>query len=158
VTVLGIDYDSEAVHLALIDEDTGRLVSTWKADLACGPGDAFTRARRVRHLLPGTSRLEAFGVTAAAVELPYSKFAASLVPLMRVQGAIVASLPRDLRIVELRPQTWKKHSVGRSNATKHEVREWALGQGVPAGLDQDTYDAYGLARALLALEEVKAAA
>jgi len=155
MNVLGLDYDASNVHLVLVDEDTGAYVDRWKADLACGPGDAFKRSRRVRDLLPGTGLLEQWQVVGAAIELPYSRFAASLVPLMRVQGAIIASLSRSLELVELRPQTWKKLTVGQSNADKDAIARWAVEQGCPLRLDQDSYDAYCIGRAYLAMREGK---
>lgn len=156
MTFAGIDYDANAVYIVLVDEEDGAYVSRSKADLACGPGDAFQRARRVRDLLPARGRWLDYGVVAVAIELPFSRFPGSLVSLMRVQGAILACLPRDLDLVEIRPQTWKKHTVGKSNADKPAVKAWALEQGAPARLELDFYDAYAIARACRELAQREA--
>jgi Holliday junction resolvasome RuvABC endonuclease subunit len=156
MTYAGIDYDGDGVYIVLVDADTGRFLTTWKADLACGPGDAFARARRVRHLLPRATAWD--NVAGVAIELPYSRFPASLVSLMRVQGAIVARLPRDLAVEEIRVQTWKKLTVGKSNADKAAVKAWALAQGAPDRLEVDFYDAFAIARACRHLAEKEAAA
>lgn len=146
MTFAGIDYDSEAVHIVLVDEEHGNYVSEWKADLACGPGDAFARARRVKPLLPPHGWIEQYSVVAIGIELPFSRFAASLVPLMRVQGAVLACIPRAVPMYEIRTQTWKQETVAKSNATKLDVMRYAIAAGAPEGLDLDHYDAFCIAR------------
>lgn len=158
MTIAGIDYDSERVVIVIVDENTGRYLTEWTCDLACGPGDAFQRARRVRRLMPTRSAFEARGVTSVAIELPFSKYAASLVGHLRVQGAILACLPDDLDVVELRPQTWKRTTVGRSNASKADVHAWALEQGCPPAISEHHADAYAIARAHLSALDQRAAA
>jgi Holliday junction resolvasome RuvABC endonuclease subunit len=143
--VAGIDYDSSAIHAVLIDETTHAFLHHRAYDLASGPGDAFDRARRVRDLLPARGNWHDIGVLAVGIELPFTRQLNSLVALTRVQGAILACLPRDLMVVDVRPQTWKADTLGQSNATKEQVRDWAIARGCPPGLALDFYDAYAIA-------------
>lgn len=147
--VAGIDYDSEAIHVALVDLGTGALEAVVpRVDLAAGPGDAFARARRVSTLFPAGHFRPGGAIQAVALELPFSRQTSSLAPLMRVQGAILACIPRDFDVREIRPQVWKSLTVGKSNASKDDVIEWSLYNGAPTGLEVDFYDAFGIARAL----------
>lgn len=147
---VGIDYDSRAVYTVSIDEETGGYAGSHRADLACGPGDSFDRARRVRDLLPVRSRWEDAGVVAVGIETTFSFTFNAAVALARVQGAILACFPRDLMVVPLpaaHRDGWKALTVGKTNASKEDVIAWALGNGAPAGLLPDFYDAFAIARA-----------
>ncbi len=145
----GIDYDSNEIHTVTIDETTLQLVDTHRANLDCGPGDSYARARRVRDLLPPRARWADNGVLAIGIEDPYSRQLNSLTALMRVQGALLACLPRDIDVIPLRPQHWKIATLGKGhgNDLKPAVIAWAIAQGCPAGLPEDFYDAYAIARA-----------
>lgn len=148
----GIDYDSEAVFTVLVDEETGRFARQHKADLACGPGDSFDRARRVRDLLPARGLWEDAGVLAIGVEATYSQAFKATIALGRVQGAILACLPRDILILPIAanrkaPAGWKALTVGATNASKDDVAAWARANGAPDRLEQDFYDAFCIARA-----------
>lgn len=148
----GIDYDSEAVYTALVDEDTGELVEHRSVDLACGPGDSFDRARRVRDLLPDRGRWEDAGVLAIGIEATYSQAFKATIALGRVQGAVLACLPPRILILPIAanrkaPAGWKALTVGRTNASKDDVADWARANGAPGGLEQDFYDAFCIARA-----------
>lgn len=146
---VGIDYDSSEIHVATIDETTLELVDTHRARLDCGPGTSYDRARRVRDLLPPRARWKDAGVLAIGIEDPYTRQLNSLTALIRVQGALLATLPRDLPVIPLRPQHWKIATLGKGhgNADKPAVIAWALEQGCPAGLSEDFYDAFAIARA-----------
>ncbi len=151
----GIDYDSNAIHAVTIDEDTLQLVDHRRYDLAAGPGDAFDRARRARDLLPPRQRWSDTGVLAVGIEEPWTKQLNSLVALIRVQGAILSCLPRDLLVIPFppnrrAPEGWKALTVGKTNASKDEIRVWAINTGCPEGLEEDTYDAYAIAHATAA--------
>ena len=121
-------------------------------DLACGPGDAVARARRLRDLMPSRGSWLDAGVVAIGVESTFSRDFRATAALARVQGAILACLPRDVPIHLLtangkRTPGWKIQTVGTTNASKLEVRGWALDHGAPDGLPQDFYDAFCIARA-----------
>lgn len=150
--IAGIDFDSSAVYTVLVDEDTGAYVDRHKADLLCGPGNAFERARRVRDLLPARSRWADDGIVAVGIEATFSKGYQVTAALCRVQGAILACLPRDVLVVPLAanhaaPAGWKALTVGRTNASKADVKTWARANGMPHGLEQDFYDSFAIARA-----------
>lgn len=155
--VAGIDYDSEAVYLVAIDEDSGAWLGGHRYDLAAGPGDSFDRIRRLQTLFPRRSAWETDGVVAVGVEDLRSRQRAQIAAASRVEGALLTLLPRDLRIVRLsvnrRAVGWKALTVGKTNATKDEIRAWALDNGAPAGLEQDFYDAFAIARATRATLE-----
>ena len=163
MSVAGIDYSSNAIHLVTVDEDTGAPTLWTKRDLAAGPGDSFERCRRVRRLMPTRSAWENEGVIALAIEDTFSRDFRAATALGRVQGAILQCLPPDLLVVPLpanykAPHGWKALTVGKTNATKTAVRRWAEENGLPAGLEQDFCDAFCLARAMLKLLEMRAAA
>lgn len=143
---VGVDYDSNGIYIAAIDEDTLELVSHVRVDLV-SRGDSFDRCRLVRDRMPARSAWRDAGTLAVALELPFSRQRNSIVALSRVQGAILACLPADLLVLDLPPQEWKRVTVGKAKASKDEVRAWARDQGAPHGLVQDFYDAYALARA-----------
>ena len=60
-------------------------------------------------------------------------------------GATLVGLMEFAPFVSTIPvATWKKHSVGRGNATKPEILAWAQAHGLP-NRDQDLADALGVA-------------
>jgi len=157
--VCGIDFDSFAVHCVLLplesDAATYQLI-----DLDVGPGDALDRCRRCRDLMPARGAWNDTGVVAIALERPMGASRIGVAQQMRVQGAILACLPREPLVTELAPPTWKLHSVGKGNASKDEVAAWAFERWQTAGVPQDAYDAFCIAwacRAQLAFGEVAAA-
>lgn len=125
---LGIDFDTREIHTVAIDEDDGRPLSFSSYDLAAGPGDSFQRARRVRDLLPARTRWIEDGTIAAGLEDVYSRHLSSVVGHKRVEGALLACLPREIPIYNLRPQTWKIDSLGagHGNDDKDQIRAWAV--------------------------------
>ena len=151
-SIAGFDYDSNGVFGVLVDEDNGGWLGQMQADLACGPGDAVARARRVRDLMPSRDGWADAGVIAIGVESTFSRDFRATAALARVQGAILACLPRDVPIHLLtangrRKPGWKIQTIGTTTASKLEVRGWALDHGAPDGLPQDFYDAFCIARA-----------
>lgn len=147
----GIDYDSEGVYLVLIGEDDGRWLGQARYDLASGPGDSFERIRRLPALFPGRGTWADQGIVALGLEDLRSRQRSQIAAASRVEGALLALLPRDLDVVRLsvnrRLVGWKALTVGPTNASKDAIRAWALEHGAPAGLRQDFYDAYAIARA-----------
>ena len=123
---LGIDYDSNEIHAVAIEEGSGRPVKFASYDLNLGKGDALDRARRVRDLLPARSHWLDEAILAIGIEDVYSRHLSSVVAHKRVEGALLACLPREVPIYGLRPQTWKSETLAKSNATKDEVRAWAV--------------------------------
>lgn len=150
--IVGLDYDSNGIFAALIDEDDGAWLGHQQIDLACGPGDAFQRSRRVRDLMPSRRSWEAAGVVAIGIESTFSRDFRAATALARIQGAIVSCLPREIPLYLLtangrKQPGWKLLTVGQTNASKAHVKTWAINRGAPAGLVQDTYDAFALAHA-----------
>jgi Holliday junction resolvasome RuvABC endonuclease subunit len=162
--IAGIDFSTHAVDVILLDEDTGR--PRWhRRRLDTGPGDAFNAALRVRDAMPVRGAWRDSGVTLIAIERPWSRQLRSIAVLMRIQGAILATLPPQLPILELHPQTWKRETVGKSNASKAAVAAWAraelilrCGSTTVDGWPQDAFDAYAIARAAQALNDRSEAA
>lgn len=150
-SIAGIDYDSEAVFLVAIDEDSGGWLGARAYDLTVGPGDSFNRIRRLRDLMPDRTAEAWDGVVALGVEDLRSRQRSQIAAASRVEGALLACLPRDLEIVRLsvnrREVGWKAMTVGKTNASKDEIKAWAHANGAPEGLLQDYYDAFAIATA-----------
>lgn len=150
-SIAGIDYDSEAVFLVLIDEDSGDWLGSTAYDLKVGPGDSFQRIRRLQRLFPGPSAWEENRVVAVGLEDLRSRQRSQIAAASRVEGALLALLPVELSLVRLsvnrRRIGWKALTVGKTNATKDEIQAWAIAEGAPAGLVPDFYDAFAIARA-----------
>ena len=154
--IAGFDYDSNGVYVALIDEDDASFAGARVFDLKAGPGNAFDRVRRLAGLMPGPTAWED-GIVAIGIEETFSMGYHVTKALGRVQGAILALLPRDVPIYELAANRsedgWKAMNGLRTNARKPAVRERALELGVPAQWPQDVYDAFLIARAARRLHE-----
>lgn len=150
-TFAGIDYDSEAVFLVLVDETTGGWRGHATYDLTIGPGDSFERARRLSTLFPARGSWDDAGVVALGLEDLRSRQRSQIAAASRIEGALLALLPRELELVRLSVNRllvgWKALTVGKTNASKDEIRAWAIANGAPAGLVQDVYDAFAIARA-----------
>lgn len=156
--VAGIDYNTRAVDVVLIDEDTG--TASWHRFPLAGIGDAFDRARSVREAMPPRSWWETHGVIAAGIEDPRGYAAGHQ---YRVQGGILQCLPRDLLVQPWIPSAWRKAVGLPGNAPKvvvaTHVFSVVVGVHVPAMWPQDACDAYCIARATLnALERDEQAA
>lgn len=154
----GIDYDSEGVYLVLIDEDSGAWLGSHLYDLKLRRkgDDSFDRVRRLQTLLPARRQWADSGVVAIGLEDLRSRQRSQVAAASRVEGALLALLPRELRLVRLSVNArednpngpgWKALTVGKTNASKEEIQAWAIGEGAPAGLVQDFYDAFAIARA-----------
>lgn len=144
----GIDYDSSAIHVVLIDEDTGLPVERHKFSLGQRGSTSFDRARLVRDVLPARARWRDT-VVAVGLEVPFTIHKGTAVAYARIEGALLACLPPELRIHQLGPVEWKRLTLGdgKTQAKKPVVRAWAQEHGMPAGLEQDFYDAFCLAHA-----------
>lgn len=163
-TVAGIDFDSEAIYIAEVDEDTGAFVAIYRRELYAtngAPDTSFERARRARDAMPARALWHDAGIVAVGIEDPFSRHAPAIKAEARVQGAILACLPAELPVYPLQPHTrdgWKGRTVGKANASKEAIAEWALANGAPPGLRQDFYDAFCIGRATRELLIAKAAA
>jgi hypothetical protein len=149
--VAGIDFSTRRIDIVLLDEDSDRA-TPHPYDL---PRDgAFLAALAVKDVLPQRSWWEEQQVVSIWLELPWARFLKSVAPLMRMQGALLAVLPRELVAGELAPDTWKALTVGKRQASKPEVAEWVLGRWVdqPGAVTQDACDAYAIAWAGRGLE------
>lgn len=150
-SIAGIDYDSEAVYLVLIDEDAGAWLGSQAWALDVGPGGSFERARRLSTIFPARGSWADAGVVALGLEDLRSRQRSQVAAASRIEGALLALLPRELELVRLsvnrREVGWKALTVGKTNASKEEIQAWAIAHGAPAGLRQDYYDAFAIARA-----------
>lgn len=150
----GIDYDSNGVYVVLVDEDDGAFYrwAHFRLEVVRGE-DSFDRARRLRDLMPARAAWRDTGVLAVGVESTFSRAFKATAALARIQGAILACLPAELVVLPMpagaRSENygWKALTVGRTNASKDEVKQWALANGLPAGFRQDLVDAFAIARA-----------
>jgi hypothetical protein len=148
----GIDYDSSGVFVAIVDEEAGAFCGVVSYEIDCGPGGALQRVRRLRDLMPPRSAWRDSGVLAVGLESTFSQAYKAAVALARVQGAIIACLPRDVELELLTANGraepgWKLLTTGKTTSSKDEVKAWAIENGAPPGLVQDFYDAFAIARA-----------
>jgi Holliday junction resolvasome RuvABC endonuclease subunit len=82
------------------------------------------------------------------IEKPYSQNRRTLATLSAIQGAIVASLPNNVRrgvLNEISAHDWKRVLCGNANASKDAVRLVVEELGLERGLPQDACDAAGIA-------------
>jgi hypothetical protein len=163
--IAGCDYSTRFVDIVLLDEDTD--AATWHRFPLKGQ-DAFDRARSVHHCDDGWPLMSSLGwedVLAVGIEDPRGYGAGSL---YRVQGAILAAIPRGLLVHPLIPSQWRKTVGLPGNASKDQVSQFvvrhklaSIGDGrdtshVPLGAlpmphgvtwPQDACDAYCIALA-----------
>jgi hypothetical protein len=190
MTVLGIDYDTRAVHCVLLDEDTNAARYVPVPFVDHRPPFRFDDARNVRAAVNEAiwkacrkgmrQPLDADGwdsIHLVGIEKPYAQGRGTAYTYGLITGAILSAIPRGIPVLDMPPNDrlfgWKALSVGRTNATKDEVRYWATRElrGLPAdeppsefldALDgtwpQDAFDAYCIARAARRLNAEAAAA
>lgn len=150
--IAGIDVNSNVVDVTLLDEDTCEAqwlryrIDDGRSDL-----DAFDRARRLRDAMPARTTWRDAGVVVIGIEKPMSQSFKSMSAQTRVQGALLACLPLDIRMYELVPASWKKLAVGHGHASKQDVATWArrvyVWDDSRGFIAQDAYDAAGIGRA-----------
>lgn len=143
----GIDFDTFGVHVVLLQEDRPR------ADYHHFPledgADAFERTRSVRDAMPARGWWNDHGVVAAGIEEPAGR---SVGFAFRVQGGILACLPRRLLVEKFMPSQWRKAVGLPGNCTKDRVRLFVHDDlRARARWRQDACDAFCLA---LAVEKV----
>lgn len=146
----GIDYSSFRIDVVLFDEEARPTHAAFEL----GRGrDAFERVRDVREAMPVRGWWRDEGVVAIGLEEPRGPGNGSL---LRIQGAILACLPRELLVVPLSPSQWRRSAGIAGNAPKAAIRNWSLGHGGDAHWPQDAHDAHAIAAAVSALVAVDA--
>jgi hypothetical protein len=132
--IAGIDYSSRAVDIVLLDETTD--AATWhRYELHKDRGqDAFDRVRNVPAMMPSRANTFWDGVIAVGIEDPRGYGAGSM---YRVQGAILACIPRPLLVQPWVPSEWRKAVGLPGNASKVDVFAWTA-----RNYPQDWHDNY----------------
>ena len=117
VNVCGIDYSTRAIDAVFVDLDD-IAPPLWIRHKLEG-ADAWERTRQVRFWSV------AFGedVLAVGLEEPRGRNAGAL---YRVQGAILARLPGRVLVEPWVPSSWRKACGMKGDASKEDVRMWAL--------------------------------
>lgn len=143
--IAGIDLSTFAVDLVVIDEDED-TAAWFRFDL--NGQDSFDRARDVGAVMPGNSSAFWDDILAVGIEAP---FGPNKNTLLRVQGAILACIPRATLVQPFAPQSWRKTAGMSGRASKDAVRQWAINSpGWNHGRrdwPQDAVDAYCIALA-----------
>ena len=145
--VVGIDLSSHAIDLVAISENAN--LAEWTRVNLNGH-DAWQRTRTVRQTMPPATFWD--DVYLAAIERPFGASRRGQAVLMRVEGAILASIPAQVEVWEVQPQTWKA-ALGYTGRGKpglldfppfdldaHNGGEWEGGV-----IGQDALDALGVA-------------
>lgn len=155
MTVLGVDFKTDAIDLAFLNDDDDQALRL-RVELA--GASSFERARSTRRYFPSRRYLEDdLGVVLAGVEKPLSRSFKSTSALMRLQGAIAVLLPAGLPVLELRPSDWR-HELGLPGggpkSGKPHVRRRVLELNPDAATwGQDSIDAYAIAYAARATDQ-----
>lgn len=148
--IAGVDFSTHAVDRVTLplsgDAADG---ARWDRVLIGDVDDGDLRAfRAVRHVRPRLSRLTWTDVELVFVEAPFNRAFDVLKKLARIQGAIIAAVPKTVSIVEeTRATEWKQGAGLRSNADKDDVMNRALELGfeVDGPMPQDAADAFLIA-------------
>jgi hypothetical protein len=134
--------------VVLLDEDSD--AAEWHRFPLEG-ADAFERARRVKAVVPARFSGYWDEVLAVGIEEPRGYNSGAL---YRVQGAILACLPRTLLVQPWIPSEWRKAVGLPGGASKADVASFALEHAHAVGLPwtvreqgQDCMDAYCIALA-----------
>ena len=151
--VCGIDLSSFTVDMVLIDQNNNTV--EWHRYMLEGT-DAWERTRRVRNSLPARADPLWDEVIAIGIEQPAGHH--GVLPLIRVQGAILQCLPVATLVQPYTPARWRVLAGLRGHALKDEVKERSLELGGAPDWPQDGHDAHLIARAMQAeLQAQKAA-
>lgn len=169
--ILGLDFDTRAVHAVLLDDDTNqaryvpvpfsdrRKSEAFRLEDARNVSRAFKRDLcRMTHT-DGRWSHAMDDVWLVGIEKPYAQGRGTAYSYGLVTGAILSCIPAGVCVVLVPPQEWKAQTVGKANASKDDVRAWALHNGDLAsiggephwngyGWPQDAFDAYCVARAV----------
>lgn len=118
MSVVGIDLSSKAIHIAVLEEDSNDA-HVHVVRLDAQRGDATTRIRRMRDLLPARGAYQDLGVTLIALERPIAIH--SSVPLM-VYGALLQLLPAGVPLAELRADDWRRECALPIRGAKSDLK------------------------------------
>jgi hypothetical protein len=176
---MGVDFDTRACHCVLLDDDTNHARYVPVPFVDHKPPFRFDDARNVRAAVNEAiwkacrkgmrQPLDADGwdsIHLVGIEKPYAQGRGTAYTYGLITGAILSAIPRGIPVLDMPPNGrlfgWKALSVGRTNATKEEVRAWGLNElgwwrpeRPSGGTDwpQDAFDAYCIARAARRLNE-----
>ena len=159
MSYIGIDLSTHAVDLVKLDEDTYR--AEWYRVPLVGES-AIDRARSYYEerwkYLKHSYEVEFIwdDVIVCALEDPHGAGRSAVSKIMRVQGVVLATIPARVQVWTFAPGEWRNLCGLAGNASKENVREWALDVwGDPPYPDppQDACDAYCIAYAARALNE-----
>ncbi len=159
--VLGIDLDVRAIHLVLVNGDTG-AARYLPAPIKDKRG-SFDATRNVRDAIRA-ARVPWDDVWLVGMERPFTQSRGTARVQGLLTGAVLASVPRATCVLDMAPNDrdsgWKALCDLPTNASKDQVREWATVELLAAGswaafadAPQDAHDAYCLARAAQRLNE-----
>lgn len=153
--VAGIDYSTHAIDIVYVDED-GKQPPMWRHFPMRG-ADAFERTRDIHVGVP--IEIDQDEVLAIGIEEPRGHQTG---PLFRVQGSILARIPKRVLVQPWIPSQWRLAVGLKGNASKDEIRlhvartivvnrdEMPNNQPILNGTwTQDACDAYCIAMATL---------
>jgi len=156
MNIAGIDYSTQAIDIVLVDVDDG--AARWCHYDLPQVGDAFERTREVAQVLPARRSVFWDTTLAIGIEEPMARGPRSvqLIPKLKaIQGAILSCIPRDKAVAPLDARDWRVKCGLKANASKDDVRHWAVAhiRAVPVQQPirlwaQDAFDAYCIARAI----------
>ena len=145
MNICGIDLSSFAIDIVRI-HDTGTV--DWHRFPLEGQ-DAWERTRNVPYAIPSPTDEFWDETTAIGIEQPAGHH--GVIPLVRVQGAILARLPKDVLVQPYMPARWRVLAGLPGHALKADVRMRSLMLGAPEDWKvQDAYDAHLIAYAIRA--------
>lgn len=150
MNVAGIDFSSRAVHIVLLEDDSDEA-SARVFELA--GATPFERARSLRRIFPTRGFWEDNGVYLVGIEDPHSRANHTAKALGLAAGAIAALLPNAMTVIQTPPSEWHRIFTGNASASKEIVEQHAhaIWPDPPAGADDNTWDAYGIAYAVRTL-------
>jgi len=145
MNVCGIDLSSFAIDIVRV-HDTGTV--DWHRFTLEGQ-DAWERTRNVPYVLPAPTDEFWDETTAIGIEQPAGHH--GVIPLVRVQGAILTCLPKKVLVQPYMPARWRVLAGLPGHALKADVRMRSLMLGAPYEWQpQDAHDAHLVARAMQA--------
>lgn len=150
--VAGVDFSSHAVDVVLLDEDGGLLPAHLRFPFE-NRRYAFERLLGCREVLPTPGWWADESVYLIALESPKSKGFGAAVDLARVQGAIIATLPRNIITWQLTPNEWKREIGFPGVAKKDAYRAKAIELGAMKNWTEHAIDAFCIAYAARAMNE-----
>lgn len=149
----GIDLSTKAIDLVAISEDDPRDYQKMRVTL--GP-DWFVQSRFMREAFEFASMLSFLSINniwMVGVERPYGPSRQSIASLHTVMGAVIASLPRHITVMEVRPYEMRRELGLTAGASKAAMHEKIIERGVTEGDKPDVLDAWAVAHAALRMCE-----